>query len=77
MILLILLVSAALSLLPQHTKPKKMALATKRLAEHPQHDVTYIERLESPQEIEPGLTLLVHSLCVVGPLQFVVQRGIP
>ena len=47
-----------------------------RLVEHPQHDVTYIEGLEPPQEIEPALTLLVHSLLVLGPVQFVV-RGTP
>jgi len=37
--------------------------------EHPQHDVTYVEWPEHPQEIEPALALLVNSLRILGPVQ--------
>lgn len=43
------------------------------MVEYPQHDVTYIEWLEHPQEIKSTLALLLNSLSVLCPVQFVVQ----
>ena len=57
---------------PQPAAPahncKKDGTGYHRLVEHPQHDVTYFEGPELPQEIESTLALLVNSLGVLGPV---------
>lgn len=45
-----------------------------RLKEHVERHVAYFKRAEPPKEVEPAQALLVHRLCVCGPLQLIVQH---
>jgi len=53
---------------PQDTAAKKMVLM-----KHLQHLVADVKGPESPQEVKPAQALLIDSLRVSGPVQFIVQ----